>query len=84
MICLEPKDRLLGERVLDSEPGVSLRFWSHSWSGKVLRPETHDQIEPAPKPANKTKHFITYLWLVGSGRMVVIVDIIVPHSSIPY
>ena len=27
---------------------------------------------------------ITYLWLVGNGRMVVIVVIIVPHSSIPY
>ena len=26
----------------------------------------------------------TYLWLVGDGRMVVIVVIIVPHSSIPY
>ena len=25
-----------------------------------------------------------YLWLVGNGRMVVIVLIIVPHSSIPY
>ena len=25
-----------------------------------------------------------YLWLVGNGRMVVIVVIIVPHSSIPY
>ena len=27
---------------------------------------------------------LTYLWLVGNGRMVVIVVIIVPHSSIPY
>ena len=27
---------------------------------------------------------ITYLWLVGNGRMVVLVVIIVPHSSIPY
>ena len=27
---------------------------------------------------------MTYLWLVGNGRMVVIVVIIVPHSSIPY
>ena len=26
----------------------------------------------------------TYLWLVGNGRMVVIVVIIVPHSSIPF
>ena len=26
----------------------------------------------------------TYLWLVGNGRKVVIVVIIVPHSSIPY
>ena len=26
----------------------------------------------------------TYLWLVGNGRMVEIVVIIVPHSSIPY
>ena len=25
-----------------------------------------------------------YLWLVGNGRMVAIVVIIVPHSSIPY
>ena len=25
-----------------------------------------------------------YLWLVGNGRMVVLVVIIVPHSSIPY
>ena len=25
-----------------------------------------------------------YLWLVGNGRMVVIVVIIAPHSSIPY
>ena len=24
------------------------------------------------------------VWLVGNGRMVVIVAIIVPHSSIPY
>ena len=28
--------------------------------------------------------FFTYLWLVGNGGMVVIVVIIVPHSSIPY
>ena len=27
---------------------------------------------------------VTYLWLVGNGGMVVIVVIIVPHSSIPY
>ena len=27
---------------------------------------------------------VPYLWLVGNGRMVVIVVIIVPHSSIPY
>ena len=27
---------------------------------------------------------LTYLWLVGNGRMVVMVVIIVPHSSIPY
>ena len=27
---------------------------------------------------------MTYLWLVGNGRMVVLVAIIVPHSSIPY
>ena len=27
---------------------------------------------------------VTYLWLVGNGRMVVIVVIIVPLSSIPY
>ena len=27
---------------------------------------------------------MTYLWLVGNGRMVVLVVIIVPHSSIPY
>ena len=26
----------------------------------------------------------SYLWLVGNGRMVVIVVLIVPHSSIPY
>ena len=26
----------------------------------------------------------SYLWLVGNGRMVVIVVIIVPHSCIPY
>ena len=26
----------------------------------------------------------SYLWLAGNGRMVVIVVIIVPHSSIPY
>ena len=26
----------------------------------------------------------SYLWLVGNGRMVVIVVTIVPHSSIPY
>ena len=33
------------------------------------------------------EHFgmlMTYLWLVGNGRMVVIVAIIVPHSSISY
>ena len=28
--------------------------------------------------------YFAYLWLVGNGRMVVIVVIIVPHSSIPY
>ena len=26
----------------------------------------------------------SYLWLVGNGRMVVVVVIIVPHSSIHY
>ena len=32
----------------------------------------------------RLKVVVTYLWLVGNGRMVVIVVIIVPHSSIPY
>ena len=39
-----------------------------------------------PKKALKriTLVGVSYLWLVGNGRMVVIVVIIVPHSSIPY
>ena len=31
-----------------------------------------------------THHLLAYLWLVGNGAMVVIVVIIVPHSSTPY
>ena len=34
--------------------------------------------------ASCVKQDSTYLWLVGNGRMVVIVVIIIPHSSIPY
>ena len=42
-----------------------------SWLPRFLRPM-------------HTIMVMTYLWLVGNGRMVVIVVIIVPHSSIPY
>ena len=37
----------------------------------------------APNP-NLSPKPCPYLWLVGNGRMVAIVVIIVPHSSIPY
>ena len=51
-----------------------LRDWSDSgvWQGfsQGFRPLV--SAEPYP-----------YLWSVGNGRMVVIVAIIVPHSSIP-
>ena len=40
------------------------------------KPE-QDTLKPWPKRE-------AYLWFVGNGRMVVIVIIIVPHSSIPY
>ena len=30
------------------------------------------------------KAVCSYLWLVGNGRMIEIVVIVVPHSSIPY
>ena len=37
------------------------------------------------KGARKDAVFpVAYLWLVGNGRMVVMVDRIVPHSFIPY
>ena len=42
---------------------------------RLLRPEFRCGSPAWPK---------TYLWLVGNGGMVVIVVIIVPHSSIPY
>ena len=35
-------------------------------------------------PVDFTMWLASYLWLVGNGRMVVIVVIIVPHASIPY
>ena len=46
----------------------------------LLSIETQSQIL---KPT-EVEDPVTYLWLVGNGRMVVIVVIVVPHSSIPY
>ena len=37
-----------------------------------------------PQEGPELQTLFSYLWLVGNGRMVVIVVIIVPHSSIPY
>ena len=48
---------------------------------KPGRPEADNSAEEAPKGNGLPQ---TYLWLVGNGGMVVIVVIIVPHSSIPY
>ena len=36
------------------------------------------------KRAIEVSQALPYLLLVGNGGMVVLVDIIVPHSSIPY
>ena len=49
-------------------PGVK-----DSWPRPVLQ-----------KTRSRIKRASSYLWLVGNGRMVVIVVIIVPPSSIPY
>ena len=50
--------------------------------GSLPKPYTTPDIE-SQQP--QTPHFLDLpLWLVGNGRMVVIVVIFVPHSSIPY
>ena len=49
------------------------------WGGSNLAPAFGSRV-----PKMELKSYRTYLWLVGNGRMVVIVVIIVPHSSIPY
>ena len=41
-------------------------------------------LRRATKGDLKRGSSFTYLWLVGNGGMVVIVVIILPHSSIPY
>ena len=45
---------------------------------KPTRPSKSEQCKAA------SQRWISYLWLVGNGRLVEIVVIIVPHSSIPY
>ena len=51
--------------------------WSTRTLTLILRPALRIPVGSAPHPP-------TNLWLVGNGRMIVIVVIIVPHSSIPY
>ena len=75
---------------LNSDSGRS--FWGladglSSQSKRPLHQSYADMFKQRPilsiqNPATRSPY--TYLWLVGNGRMVVIVVIIVPHSSIPY
>ena len=54
------------------------------WSlGSSFRLQHLNEAVPLCNPHAPPQH-LTYLWLVGNGRMVVIVLLIVPHSSIPY
>ena len=46
-------------------------------------PQTAGTSSAVRRPGLELRSY-SYLWLVGNGRMVVIVVIIVPHSSIPY
>ena len=54
----------------------------------LKRPKPQNTEYPHPPleldPQTRFSPPATYLWLVGNGRMVVIVVIIVPHSSIPH
>ena len=56
--------------------------YKYPWWIRALhtKPRWRTLVEPQTGKAS----WWTYLWLVGNGGMVVIVVIIVPHSSIPY
>ena len=43
-----------------------------------------ESVMPVTLRASRFCDGVAYLWLVGNRRMVVIVVVIVPHSSIPY
>ena len=52
---------------------------------EVLRGPAQAVAAPGRKVKNQdTSWGLSYLWSVGNGGKVVIVVIIVPHSSIPY
>ena len=58
---------------------VASRWYSHS-TGNISKGGT----QGLAAMGRRVQSHKTYLWLVGNGRMVVIVVITLPHSSIPY
>ena len=58
---------------------VDLRVWFVALYSGLLGVDAS-----GPRSLQSLDFRFPYLWLVGNGRMVVIVVMIVPHSSIPY
>ena len=56
---------------------------SQETKSKFIEPQNPKSRNAQKTPSLGLEGF-TYLWLVGNGGMVVIVVIILPHSSIPY
>ena len=52
------------------------------YHGNESKPVCGRLFAPLLPPGRRSP--FSYLWLVGNGRMVIIVVIIAPHSSIPY
>ena len=56
---------------------------SQETKSKFIEPQNPKKPK-CPKTPSLGLEGFTYLWLVGNGGMVLIVVIILPHSSIPY
>ena len=70
--------------------GVSAALYNACWNLVMKAPRWANYAETAADDQHSMSRPLcealqySYLWLVGNGRMVAIVVIILPHSSIPY
>ena len=75
---------LLLSQILQTLWNGSFHFFQILEFFPAVRSSFSDCLDPFCRFAPLYSNSLAYLWLVGNGRMVVMVVIIVPHSSIPY